>query len=79
MISIQNRHVVGTDNFIFPDNKLYVIASSDKPLKPVTEGESFILDKDGTTNSDRTMEYLFTEKYGNALLIADKLGIYTLS
>lgn len=79
MISIQNRHVVGTDNFIFPDNKLYVIASNDKPIKHVTEGESYILEKDGTTNSDLTMEYLFTEKYGNALLIADKLGIYTLS
>ena len=38
-----------------------------------------ILDKDGTTNSDMTMEYFYTEKYGNALLIADKMGIYDLA
>ena len=79
MISIKNRHAVGTDNFIFPDNKLFVFASDDKPIKHVTEGEAYILEKDGTTNSDMTMEYLYTEKYGNALLIADKMGIYTLS
>lgn len=79
MISVKNRHVVGTDNFIFPDNKLYIIASDDRPIKHVTEGEAFILEKDGTTNSDLTMEYLYTERYGNALLVADKMGIFTLA
>lgn len=79
MVSIKNRHAVGTDNFIFPDNKLYVIASGDKPIKHVTEGEAFVLEGDGTTKSDMTMEYLYTEKYGNALLVADKLGVYTIS
>lgn len=78
MVSIKNRHAVGTDNFIFPDNKLFVIASDDKPIKHVTEGEAYIKETDGS-NSDMTMEYLFTEKYGNSLLIADKLGVYTMS
>lgn len=79
MVSIKNRHAVGTDDFIFPDNKLYVFASDDKPIKMVTEGEAYVLEKDGSTNSDLTMEYLYTEKYGVGLLVADKLGIYTLS
>ena len=79
MVSVKNRHVPGTDTFIFPDNKLFVFASDDKPIKHVTEGEAYILDKDGTTNSDMTMEYFYTEKYGNALLIADKMGIYDLA
>lgn len=79
MVSIQNRHRVGTEEFIFPDNKLYVLASDDKPIKLVNEGEAYILDKDGTTNADMTMEYLYIEKYGVGLLVNGKLGVYTLS
>ena len=79
MVSIKNRHAVGTDNFIFPDNKIYVLASDDKPVKHVTEGEAIIREGDGSTNSDMTLEYLYTERYGNGILVADKLGIYQLS
>ena len=79
MVGVKNRHRVGTDTFIFPDNKLYVLASDDKPIKFVTEGEAFIIEKDGTTNSDLTLEYLYTEKVGVGLLVSDKLGIYQIS
>lgn len=79
LVRIKNRHAVGTSKFIFPDNKLYVIASDDKPIKHVTEGEAYILEKDGATNSDMTMEYLFTEKYGNALMVNEKMGVFELS
>lgn len=79
MVSVKNRHAIGTDTFIFPNDKLYVLASDDKPVKYVTEGEAYILERDGSTNSDQTMEYLYTEKTGCGLLVADKLGVYTIS
>lgn len=79
MVSIKNRHQVGTDKFIIPDDKLWVIASDDKPIKVVNEGEAYVLEKDGTTNTDMSLEYTYIEKYGIGLLIAQKLGIMTLS
>lgn len=79
MIAIKNRHAISSDSFIFPNDKLYVLASNDKPIKYVTEGEAYILEKDGSTNSDQTMEYLYTEKTGCGLLLGSKLGIYTIS
>jgi hypothetical protein len=79
MVGVKNRHAIGTDNFIFPDDKIYVLASDDKPVKFVTEGEALIIEKDGTTNSDLTMEYLYTEKVGCGLLVSDRLGIYSIT
>lgn len=79
MVSIKNRHAVGTDNFIFPDNELYVLASNDKPIKHVTEGEALVIEKEATSNSDLTMEYLYAEKDGIGLLVADKIGKYTIT
>ena len=79
MVSIKNRHAVGTDNFIFPDNKLYIIASDQKMIKEVNEGSAYVLEKEASSNSDLTMEYLYTEKYGHSLIVQDKIGIFTLS
>jgi hypothetical protein len=79
MVSIKNRHAVGTDTFIFPDNKLFILASDDKPIKIVQSGETYISDKDGSTNADMTMEYLMIDRYGVGLLINGKLGSYTIT
>lgn len=79
MVAIKNRHKAGSDDFIFEDNKLYIFASNDKPIKLVTEGDSLIIEKEATVNSDLTMEYLMTTKYGVAVMIAEKFGIYTLT
>ncbi len=78
-VFIKNRHKVGTDEFIIPDNKLWIIAGGDKPIKYVTEGEAFVMEKDGTTNADMTLEYTYIEKYGIGLLVNQKLGVYTLA
>ena len=79
MISIKNRHAVGTDEFIFPDNKLFIIAGGDKPVKLVNEGEAYVLEKEASANSDLTMEYLYTEKYGCSLMVSEKMGVFTLA
>lgn len=79
MIGLKNRHKVGSEEFILPDNKLWVVAGDDKFIKQVFEGEAFILDKDGTVNADQTMEYLYTEAWGTAVILSEKIGVYTIA
>lgn len=79
MVAIKNKHVAGTDNFVFPDNKVYVLASDDKPIKVVYEGNGIITETDGASSADGTMSYTYKEKIGVGLLINGKLGVYTMS
>lgn len=79
MVAIKNRHAAGTDNFIFPDDKLFVLASDDKPIKVVYEGDGLIIDTDPTSRPDLTQEYFYMEKYGVGLIINGKMGVFTLS
>lgn len=79
MVEIRQRHVPGTDSFLFPNNVLYVVAANDMPVKLVEEGEPLIDDRDWTQNSDMTIEYRYFEKYGVGLIINQKLGKYTIT
>lgn len=79
MVAIKNRHAAGTENFIFGDDKLFVMASDDKPIKVVYEGDGLILDVDPTSRPDLTQEYFYMEKYGVALIVNGKMGIFTLA
>ena len=79
MIMVPQRHKVGTDQFIFPDKKVYIIAGDDKPVKYVTEGSGVILDKDPLSNDDMTQEYYYIEQTGSGLLMNGKMGIYEMS
>lgn len=79
MVAIKNQHKAGTDEFIFEDNKLYIIASDDKPIKVVNEGDPTIIERDMTHNDDMSLEYLYIEKYGVALIINGKIGVYTIA
>ena len=79
MVAIRNQHRVGTETFIFPDDKLYIIASDDKPIKVVYEGDGLILEKDPMTNVDLSYEYLYAEKYGVGVIVNGKIGVYTLA
>lgn len=79
MIGVKNRHKIGTDTFVFPDNKIYVVASNDRPVKAVRSGDAIVFEKDGSTNADMTMEYFYREDYGIGVLASAKMGIYTLS
>ena len=79
MVRVRNRHAIGSDDFILSDNKLYVIASDDRPIKFVTEGDGFIAEKSFTDNADQTQEYVYMETYGAGLVVNGKIGVYTLS
>lgn len=77
MLGIMNRHKAGTNNFILPDNKIWIVASDDQFIKFVTEGEAFI--KETTDNADMSQEYTYIEQTGCAIALARKMGVYTIT
>lgn len=56
MVSMKQVHKVGTDEFAINDNKIYVLAGDDKPIKYVTEGEGLMIATDPMSNADLTQE-----------------------
>ena len=78
MVAVRNVHIPGTDTFMFPDNVIYVMASGDKPIKLIREGDPWV-DEIMEGNADKTIEYTYQEKYGVGLLISGKMGKYTIS
>lgn len=80
MVYIKNQHAVGTDTFIFPDDVIYVLAADDKFIKVVYVGDSFMKDNtDGTENADMSIEYLYLETFGVAIVMNSRLGKYSLT
>lgn len=78
-IKINQVHAPGTTNFLFDDKKLYIVASDDKPIKVVTEGEGLIHMSDPFDNADLSQEYIYAEAYGIAIASSEQFGIYTMS
>lgn len=70
VVMTPQRHKVGSTDFIFDDDVVYVIAGDDKPIKVVYEGQSTVLMGDPTQNKDFTQEYFYGEKYGVGLVLA---------
>lgn len=79
MVSMKQVHKVGTDDFAINDNKIYVMAGSDKPIKMVTEGDALMIATDAFSNADLTHEYFMGTKYGLGVIFNQKMGIYTLA
>lgn len=79
MVSVKQAHKTGTDEFVLDDNKLYILAGDDKMIKFVNEGEGLLISGDPMNNADLTMEYLYGQKYGLALMVNEKLGIYNIA
>ena len=68
-IKLPQRHKLGTTTFIHPDNVLNVIASDEKPIKCVYEGNPLIINGDLYKNYDLTQEYLYSDKHGMELVL----------
>jgi hypothetical protein len=79
LLSIRNRHTVGTDTNILSDKKMYVLSADDKFIKAVFEGDALMSDKDPLTNADLSKEFLYIESYGISLVISSKIGVYEIS
>jgi len=79
MVSVKQVHKAGTEDFLLDDNKLYILAGDDKMIKFVNEGEGLLIAGDPMNNADLTQEYLYGQKYGLALMVSEKLGIYNIA
>ena len=79
VVTIKQAHKVGTDDFAINDNKIYVIAADDKPIKYVTEGTGLLVERQATDNADLTQEYLYGEAIGIGIICNEKMGVYTIS
>lgn len=79
MVQLRQAHEPGTSNFIFNDNKIFVIAGDDRPVKMVNEGEGIMLNREAADNNDLTQELVYGQAYGTGVICAEKLGIYTIT
>ena len=70
-MAIPQRHKVGTTAFVLNDNMLTVIAGDDKPIKFVWEGDPLVIPHDAIENADLTQEYVYGQKYGAGILLAN--------
>lgn len=76
VIALEQAHIPGTSNFALADDALWVIASDDKPVKVVNEGDGLLLDRDPATNADLTQEYIYGQGVGVGVVCAAKLGYW---
>lgn len=79
MIVCKQKHAVGTDVFILDTDKIYIIASDDKPIKCVDKGEGYLFESNSADNSDLTKEYLYGQDLGVGLILNGKIGIMDLA
>lgn len=78
MFRMKQAHKAGTSTFALSDSKIYIIASDDKPVKVVNEGDGIMLSRDPATNADLTQEYIYGQKFGVGVICGDKIGVYTV-
>ena len=70
VVALPQRHKDNSTDFVFSDNLLTVIASDDRPIKFVNEGQSTVLMGDPMQNMDLTQTYMYGEKYGLGIVLA---------
>lgn len=79
MIWIPQRHRVGTDKFLLDDNKIYVIAGDDKPIKVVNIGEGILSTNDPLQTPDMTQNYLYGQEFGVGVKFNTRMGFVTVA
>lgn len=75
VVALPQRHKVGTTTFALDDNMITVVAGDNKPIKLVYEGDPLIIPGDPLTNADLTQEYLYGERWGAGIVLANNTGI----
>lgn len=80
MVRIKQQHKANTDEFMLPDNKIYIVGANIKPIKYINEGQSLVITKAAEQNEDLTQEYFISNKAGVSIILPDKrMGVYTIS
>jgi len=78
IVVMQNGHKHGTTDFIL-GNDLYIVATDEKFIKFVTEGDTLIVPGSVLGNDDLSQEYLVAMRYGMKCVMATQFGCYKLS
>ena len=78
MVCLPNIYDRQNKKLIFPDNKLWILAGDDRPIKYCTEGEVYMSD---TTegNADMTIEHTLIARWGVAIVVGSEIGLVTLA
>ncbi len=79
LVQMRQSHKPGTSTFALNNNKLYIIAAGDAPIKVVNEGEGLIIERDPTANNDLTQEYIYGQNVGVGVICSAKMGVWTLA
>jgi hypothetical protein len=80
MFAIKQAHKAGTDEFAIDNSFIMVVPKNpDKFIKLVLEGDSMIIEGDGTNRKDMQREYTFIKKAGIAVISSSRYGIYRFS
>lgn len=69
VLALPQRHKIGTTQFVHSDKVLNFIASDEKPIKCVYEGQPLIITGDVYKNYDLTQDYLYSDKHGMELVL----------
>ena len=79
MVALRQVHKPGTTKFAMNDNKIFVIAGGDKPVKVVNEGEGLMVEGEATDNQDLTKEYVYGQPMGVGVACSEAMGVFTFS
>lgn len=78
MICLKQAHKPGTSTFALNDNKIWVLAADDQPVKVVNEGDGLLIEGNPNERADLSQEYVYGQGMGIAAVCAAKLGVCTL-
>lgn len=82
VIALPQRHKLNSTEFVHNDKVLQVIASDDKPIKFVYEGDPLIIPGGMLNKQDLTQEYMYSDKHGMKLVLPNGnggFGKYTIT
>lgn len=76
VVALEQAHIPGTSTFALAEDALWIVASDDKPVKVVNEGDGLLIERDATQNADLTQEYVYGQCIGVGVICASKLGYW---
>lgn len=77
---VPQRHQVGSETFLFDNDKIYVIPTGmDKPIKQVIGGESLLVLGNPTDNADLSQEFTLISNWTTGVFTGKKFGVYEIA
>lgn len=75
VVALTQTYKPGTQTMAYPDDVLTIIATEDRPIKVVIEGDPLVILGNPLDKPDMTQEYMFGEKIGVGLVMANNTGV----